>query len=126
MEWLWLLGRAVFGLYFVYSGLNHFLQYQGMKQYSSYKGVPAPGLSVIVTGLLLLGGGLSIITGYWIKWGVGFLVVFLLLSAFKMHDFWNVEDATSKAGEKAQFLKNIALASAVLTLLAITNWSWNL
>ncbi|MDR7077305.1 putative membrane protein YphA (DoxX/SURF4 family) [Neobacillus niacini] len=124
MDWLWLVGRAVFGLYFVYSGLNHFIQFQGLKQYASYKGVPAPGLSVVVTGLMLLAGGLSILTAYWVEWGLYLLVIFLVVSAFLMHNFWKVEDQTAKAGEKSQFLKNIALAAAALMLLSITNWTW--
>ncbi|MGJ7919264.1 DoxX family protein [Neobacillus sp. LXY-4] len=124
MDWLWLIGRAVFGLYFTFAGLNHFLQFKGMKQYASYKGLPAAGLSVIVTGLMLLAGGLSILTAYWVEWGLYLLVVFLVVSAFTMHNFWSVEDQTAKAGEKNQFLKNIALAAAALMLLSITNWTW--
>jgi putative oxidoreductase len=124
MDWLWLIGRAVFGLYFVYSGLNHFLQYQGMKQYASFKHAPAPGLSVIVSGLMLVAGGLSILTNYYLEWGIGLLVVFLVAAAFFMHNFWTVKDATAKSGEKAHFLKNLALAAATLMLLSITNWTW--
>lgn len=124
MDWLWLIGRAVFGLYFVYSGLNHLIRYQGMKQYATFKGVPAPGFSVIVTGLVLLAGGLSVLTAYWIEWGLYLLVIFLVASAFTMHNFWSVEDANTKAGEKAHFLKNFALAAAALMLLSITNWTW--
>jgi putative oxidoreductase len=124
MDWLWLIGRAVFGLYFTYSGLNHFLQFKGMKQYASYKGIPAAGLSVVVTGLMLLAGGLSILTGYWIEYGLYVLVVFLVAAAFTMHNFWSVEDPTQKAGESSQFLKNLALAAAALMLLSISNWTW--
>lgn len=124
MDWLWLVGRAVFGLYFAYSGLNHFIQFQGLKQYASYKKVPAPGLSVVVTGLILLAGGLSILTAYWIEWGLYLLVLFLVLSAFMMHNFWKETDQNARVGEMNQFLKNIALAAATLMLLSITNWTW--
>jgi putative oxidoreductase len=124
MDWLWLVGRAVFGLYFVYSGLNHFIHFQGLKQYSTYKRIPAPGLSVVVTGLILLAGGLSILTAFWVEWGLYLLVVFLVVTAFMMHNFWKVEDQNAKAGEKSQFLKNLALAAAALMLLSITNWTW--
>jgi uncharacterized membrane protein YphA (DoxX/SURF4 family) len=124
MDWPWLIGRALFGLYFAYSGLNHFIQYQGMKDYASYKGIPVAGLSVIITGLILLGGGVSILANYWIEWGLYLLTAFLVVSAFTMHNFWSVTDQTAKAGEKAHFLKNIALAAAALMLLSITNWTW--
>lgn len=124
MEWLWLIGRAIFGLYFIMGGVNHFTQYQGMKQYTSYKGVPAAGLSVIVTGLILLGGGLSILTGYLIQAGLLLLAIFLLTAAIMMHNFWTLDDPNAKMGEMNQFLKNIAIAAACLMLLAMTDWSW--
>ncbi|WP_391560410.1 DoxX family membrane protein [Robertmurraya sp.] len=124
MGWISLVGRVILALYFIYSGVNHFSNYQGMKQYTSYKGVLAPGIAVVVTGLMLLGGGLSILTGYCIGWGVGLLVVFLVASAFLMHNFWTVDDPMTKVGEKNQFMKNIALAAAALLLLEITDWSW--
>lgn len=124
MGWISLVGRIILALYFIYSGVNHFTGYQGLKQYTSFKGVPAPGLAVIVTGLMLLGGGLSILTGYWITWGIGLLVLFLVVTAFVMHNFWTVDDPMAKVGEKNQFLKNIALAAAALLLLEISDWSW--
>jgi putative oxidoreductase len=126
MLWLWLVGRALFGLYFIMGGMNHFTKFQGMKQYSSYKNVPAPGLSVIVTGIILLGGGLSILFGFWIELGLILLALFLLASAFLMHNFWTVDDDNAKMGEMNQFLKNIALAAACLMLLAVSDWSWTL
>jgi putative oxidoreductase len=124
MEWLWLVGRAIFGFYFIMAALNHFTKLEGMKQYAQYKGVAMPALSVIISGLMLLLGGLSILTGYYLGIGVLLLVVFLVIAAFKMHDFWTIDDPMAKAGEMAQFLKNFALAGAALMLLAIPNWSW--
>jgi putative oxidoreductase len=101
-----------------------FIQFQGLKQYATYKGVPVPGLSVVVTGLMLLAGGLSILTAYWVEWGLYLLVIFLVVSAFMMHNFWKETDQNAKVGEMNQFLKNIALAAATLMLLSITNWTW--
>lgn len=126
MAWLWLVGRAVLGIYFIMGGVKHFTQYQGIKQYSLYKRVPAAGLSVIVTGLILLGGGVSILTGFWIEIGLLLLALFLILAAFIVHNYWTVEDPNTKMGEMNQFLKNIAIAAACLMLLAINDWSWTL
>ena len=77
MVWLSLLGRVIFGLYFVYSGINHFIKYQGLKEYASFKKIPIAGLAVIITGLVLLGGGVSILTGYWIQTGT-YIISYLL------------------------------------------------
>ena len=39
MRAVFLLGRAIFGGFFVYNGINHFLNEQGMRQYAASKGV---------------------------------------------------------------------------------------
>ena len=125
MEWLWLAGRAIFAVFFIYSGINHLLNLKPMTQYASHKKIPAPGLSTFVSGLLLIGGGLSILTGYLIQPALIVLAIFLIASAVTIHDFWTVEDGIAKSGEKAQFLKNVALASACLMLMEITSWIWS-
>ena len=126
MEWLSLLGRVIFGLYFVYSGIIHFAKYQGLKEYAAFKKIPAAGASVIITGLILLGGGLGILTGYLIQTALILLAIFLLVAAFTIHNYWTVDDENAKAGEQNQFLKNIALASVSLLLLQIETWTWTL
>ena len=126
MEWLSLLGRVIFGLYFVYSGINHFVKYQGLKVYATFKKIPAAGFAVVITGLVLLGGGLSILTGYWLQAGLILLAIFLLVTAFTVHNYWTLDDENAKAGEQSQFLKNIAIASACLLLLQMGTWTWTL
>lgn len=117
MEWLSFIGRVIFGLYFVYTGITHFVKYQGLKEYATFKKIPAAGFAVIVTGLVLIGGGLSILTGYLLQTGLILLAIFLIVAAFTVHNFWTVEDENAKAGELNQFLKNIAIAAASLLLL---------
>jgi|SRR5690606_40317817 len=117
------IARIILGLYFVFNGVNHFTQLQGLSQYSSAKKIPAPGAAVVLTGLILLAGGLGILTGYLISWAIGGLVLFLLATALFIHNFWTLEDANAKAGEMANFLKNIALAAALVMLTAY-DWSW--
>ena len=90
-----------------------------MTGYAQYKKVPAAKLSVIVTGVMVLLGGLSILLGTYADLGALLLVVFLIPTALLMHNFWTVEDPMAKAGDAAQFFKNIALAGAALILFAI-------
>lgn len=126
MEWLSIVGRVVFGLYFVLAGINHFTKYHGLKEYASFKKIPAAGLAVILSGLVLLGGGVGIITGYLIHTALIALAIFLVISAFTIHNFWTSDDENAKTGELNQFLKNIAIASACLLLLQIETWTWTL
>jgi len=115
---LYLIGRAILGLYFLYSGANHFRMREGMVGYSKSMGVPAPELAVPATGLMLLFGGISLLLGLWTVAGAAVLIIFLIPTAVLMHKFWGVADAMMAANQKAHFLKNIALASALLALLA--------
>ena len=46
MRSLFVLGRAIFGGYFLYNGINHFINESMMSQYAASKGVAAPDAAV--------------------------------------------------------------------------------
>lgn len=117
MKALFIIGRIIFGLYFIFNGVNHFAQMKMMTGYAASKGVPLPSVAVIVTGLLLLAGGLSVLTNYLVQWGLWALVVFLVPVTFWMHSFWGIEDQMERMGQMVNFLKNLALLGAVLILI---------
>lgn len=115
-----LIGRILFGGFFLFGALNHFFMGRaGMVQYAGFKRVPSPTLAVVGSGVLLLVGGASILFDYRPVIGAAALVLFLLPVSVMMHDFWKVEDATQKAGEMTNFMKNMALMGAALLTLAI-------
>lgn len=124
---LFLVGRVLFGGYFVMNGTRHLLQRAGLVAYAQAKGVPSPVLSVLVTGLLLVGGGLGVVLGILIPWAVAALAVFLIGVTLKMHAFWTVQDPMARMGDEVNFWKNLALLGAALMLLAIpTPWAFAL
>ena len=122
MAWdiLFWIGRILFALIFLMSGIGHFAQLDSMSQYAGSKGVPAPRIMVPLTGLMILAGGLSILFWQYVAVGSMLLFVFLGLAAVKMHDFWNVEDPMQAQTEQAHFMKNLALmgASVIFYILA--------
>lgn len=122
MDILHLIGRIIYGGFFVMMGLNHFMQAKAMIPYAQAKGVPAPQLAVYGTGVLLLIGGLSILLAFQTLIGVIALVVFLLPTSIMMHNFWAVDDPQQKMVEMTQFMKNMALMGAALIFLAIETW----
>lgn len=119
MNAFFLLGRLLFGGFFAFNGINHFLQLGYMAGYAGMKGVPAPTVAVALTGVMLLLGGLSVLLGAWPRIGVALIVLFLLPTSVMMHDFWNVQDPMQQVGEQVNFMKNLALTGAALMLLAI-------
>ncbi len=118
-----LLGRFLLGGYFAWNGLNHLLQSKTMEGYAASKGVPFPRLAVVGSGLLILLGGLGILTGAYVGLSVCALVVFIVPVSVMMHGFWNVSEPNARMMEMILFAKNMALLGAVLMLLAIpTPW----
>jgi putative oxidoreductase len=119
MDIVALIGRILFALMFVSSGLNHFRHTDAMTGYAQFKKVPAAKLSVQLSGLLMLLGGLSVITGIWIDLGAIVLAAILVIMAVKMHDFWTVSDPQAKQPEMINFFKNISLAGGALFIFAL-------
>jgi len=118
MKAVFLLGRVVFGGFFLYNGINHFKQRGAMAQYTQAKGVPSPDLAVAASGAAMALGGASIILGVQPKLGAAAIAAFLVGASPTMHDFWNADEA-SKQGELINFSKNMALLGAVLVLMAV-------
>ena len=119
MDILFLIGRILFGGFFIMAGLNHFAKMGMMAGYAASKGVMAPKASVLVTGLMLVFGGVGMLGGFLIPWAVLSLSLFLITAALKFHDFWNVQDPQQKMAQMLFFLRNIALTGAALMMLAI-------
>jgi uncharacterized membrane protein YphA (DoxX/SURF4 family) len=121
-----LAGRVIFGGYFLYNGINHFLNRKMLADYARSKDVPAPDLAVTASGLLILAGGISILAGVQPKIGAGLITTFLLGVSPQMHAFWKEEDPQQHMNEMVNFTKNMALVGA--SLLAAGHpepWPWH-
>lgn len=119
MDVVFLIGRIILGGFFFNSGIHHFTTLEHSAQYARTKGTPAPKAAVAGTGLLLILGGLSLIFGVLPLVGCILLLIFLVGVSPMMHNFWSVQDPQQKMGEMVNFLKNLALAGALLMILAI-------
>ena len=131
MNTVLLIGRILFALVFIASGLGHLAKVDAMTGYAKFKKVPAPKLSVLVSGALLALGGLSIILGVYADLGALVIAILLILMALKMHDFWTQTDAQAKQTETISFLKNISMAGGALIIFAIaategSDYGWTL
>ena len=116
MKALFVIGQVLAGLYFITSGINHFTKVEAMTGYAKYKKLPAAKLGVLLSGLVLLVGGLFILLGYYVDLAAIVLAVFLVIAAIIFHNFWTIEDATAKMGDMVNFTKNIGLAGALLMI----------
>ena len=119
MDIVLIVGRILFALIFINSGFAHFAQREAMTGYAQFKKVPAAKLAVPLTGLMILIGGISVVLGFWMDLGALLLAIFLIFSAFMMHNFWTMDDATQKMNETVAFFKNLSMAGAALIILAV-------
>lgn len=117
---VFLIGRIVFSLVFLLYGYRHLTQTEGSAQYASYKRVPAARFMVLFTGIAMGIGGIAVILGIWMDLAALGLAIFVIVAALIMHRFWEEDDAQTRAGELAQFMKNISLAGGALILLAVS------
>jgi putative oxidoreductase len=119
MRALFVLGRTIFGGFFVYHGLNHLTHQGSMSQYASSKGVPAAEAAVPATGAMLVAGGLSVLLGIKPRQGLAAIVGFLIPVTLQMHRFWEEQDPNRRMAEATNFAKNFALIGAALALMQI-------
>ncbi len=114
-----LLGRLMFGGYFIMSGINHFKNKGQMTQYTAAKNVPQPEVAVSATGAALIAGGASILLGVKPKLGAAGLVGFLVGVSPIMHDFWKQESPEQRMSEMVNFTKNMALVGGAMALMGV-------
>lgn len=114
-----LIGRMLFGGFFLYNGINHLMQRKKMAAYSASKGVPKPELAVTASAVPLLVGGTSMLLGLKPKWGALAILGFLAGVSPVMHDFWRNEDPNERMNNMTSFMKNVALAGGALALLGV-------
>ena len=114
-----LIGRLVFGGFFLYNGINHFKQRKALAQHAGSKNVPMPEAAVTVSGALLTLGGASILLGVKPKLGAAAIIGFLAGVSPLMHDFWRIEDPNQRMNDMINFSKNVALLGGALALMSV-------
>lgn len=110
-----MIGQLLLGGFFLITGVNHFAKIKPMTSYAKSKKVPSPRGAVILTGLMLIVGGLGILTGVFVLAKL-VLLTFLIPTSFVMHRFWDIEDKKEKREQMLFFMYNMALVGALLLI----------
>lgn len=116
---LFFVGRFLVGIFLVFMGMNHFGNLEAMTMTVAEVGLPAPMVAVIVSGILLVLAGLSVLLGFQPPLGVLAAALFFVPVTLIMHDFWALEDPVARQEELALFLRNVGLLGSFLLYLAI-------
>lgn len=126
MEILFLIGRILLGGYFFIMGTMHFTQLRAISNVAANRNLPAPKMGTMISGLMLIAGGLGVMLGVYVEISLWLLVVFLVVASFGIHSFWSVPEE-QKMREKMNFMRNMAYVGALLILIYFSDlWIWNL
>ena len=120
MDYIFLFARILFGGYFAMAGWNHLRHSSAMAGYAASKKVTSPKAMVILSGIMVLLGGLGIIFGVFVGTSVLLIVLFLIPVTFIMHNYWAETDPMAKMNSRVGFMKNIALIGGALVFLFVS------
>jgi len=114
-------GRVLLCVIFLMSGAGHAMDFQHTAEaYLAPRGLSPPLPQVLLAGAIaFLGlGSLLVVAGFQAR--IGALLLFLFLAAVTplFHDFWNYADQAARQAQMINFLKNVALAGAMLMIMA--------
>jgi putative oxidoreductase len=109
-----LLGRFLFVAIFLMAGPNHFSRQT--IAFAASQGVPLASVTVPLSGILALAGGLSILLGYRAKLGAWLIALFLVPVTLMMHKFWAVADPMMQQIQMVLFMKNVAILGGALLI----------
>jgi putative oxidoreductase len=109
-------GKLLVALLFWWDSIFLFIPgFQGTVQYIEQKGVPLPGVVAVITTIFLLVAPALLLLRKTELLGFLSLAIFCLMTAFIFHDFWALDPA-ERVPEQIHFMKDVALAGAMLAL----------
>jgi putative oxidoreductase len=80
-------------------------------------GVPLPEIAVPLAFAFMVAGGLSLVLGFYMRWGALALALFTFLALAFFHRYWE-KPAAAAGGDKVHFFKDLALVGALLFMSA--------
>jgi putative oxidoreductase len=112
-----LVARVLLSLAFVYSGVDKLVRWTAGEQEIAASGLPLVPLLHIVTVIVQLGGGLSVLFNIAAPLGALALCLFLVPVTFIYHPFW-MKSGPSLVEELNHFLLNLGVIGGLLMIVA--------
>jgi putative oxidoreductase len=107
-----LVARVLLSGIFLSSGVQKIFAFSGTQAYMAKFGMKMTGLFLVLAILFEIGGGLSVLLGYYPRLGALALLLFLIPTTAVFHrDF-------SDPAQVVQFVKNVAIMGGLLAVLS--------
>src|SRR5580658_8075526 len=113
-----LLARVLLSSPFLYSGVDKCRRWSAAQREVAASGLPWPTLLHLVTVVVQLGGGVSLVLGIEARLGALLLSLFLIPVTVMYHPFWRRSGADFVV-EADHFLSNLAIIGGLLVIVAL-------
>jgi putative oxidoreductase len=120
MDVVFLVGRILIVALPIMSGATVHFQ-QAAVDAARGSGAPAPELTVPLSGIAMVVGGISVVLGILGDVGAVLVIAALLPITLFQHSFWTDEDPQAKQLNQVMFWKNLAMIGGLLTVFWIFN-----
>jgi putative oxidoreductase len=114
-----LIGRIIFGLFFLIAGIRNFAGFKTRIPSKTNYGFDLPAPIVALGFAMQLVGGLSLIVGFWTIWGAALLIVFLVVATALYHNLF-LFAGKERDPHLYLTLVNITLAAGLLLIIGIS------
>ncbi len=115
-----LVSRILLSWIFLYSGARKVFAFQQTEAFMTGAGMHMAALFLVLAILFEIGGGLSVLLGYYPRLGALALILFLIPTTLVFHRDFAV------AGQSTQFIKNVAIIGGLFAILAAGGGEYSL
>jgi putative oxidoreductase len=112
------LGRLLLGGIFVVSGYGKLTALSAFAAGLEQRGVPMASTMALIGAPVEFFGGLAIVLGLEVRYAALLMIAFVIVATIISHRFWLLAGAAREA-QQIQFSKNVAIAGAFITLVAV-------
>ncbi len=119
-------GRVLLGIYFILPGINKITNFDGNSNYMAEHGMVFIPFFLVLTIIIQVGGGLSLVAGYQTKFIAFILAGLTLVISIVMHDFWTMEPGLQTSHETQNFIKNLAIMAGLMVAAGLGGGAWSI
>ncbi len=114
-----LIGRVLISLLFLWSAVEKMRHWHQCTEKMKARGVPQVQVVMPVGLILSIIGGLSVLLGFWPRFGAILLLIFAIWTTYWTHRFWEIKEHEARKIEKLFFMKSLAIIGGLLIILAV-------
>jgi putative oxidoreductase len=89
-------------------------------------GIQQPKIMLAGAIVFLILGSVSLIVGFYARFGALLLLVFLIAASYYFHAFWKLPAGPDQMREQINFMKNVALMGTMVFIMANGAGAWSM